>query len=121
MYAMRREGEHGVLHLWCAHSEEIALCTHCGSLSSSVHQEEHRCIRHLDAWGKKTFLHFMARRFQCKQCGRTFAEELPFADAHQRHSIAFEKQVYQSWSSSPRGSLARAVTGVLLFHSGRFP
>jgi transposase len=100
MYAIRREGEHEVLHLWCAHREEIALCTHCGSLSTALHQEEHRCIRHLDVWGKRTFLHFMARRFQCEHCGRAFTEELPFVDAHRRQSTAFEKQVYQSCRSS---------------------
>lgn len=100
MYALRREGEHEVLHLWCAHREEIALCTHCGGLSTVVHQEEHRCIRHLDVWGKKTFLHFMARRFQCEHCGRTFAEELHFVDAHRRQSTAFEKHVYHSCLSS---------------------
>jgi transposase len=105
MYAMRREGEHEVLHLWCAHREEIALCTHCGLLSTAVHQEEHRCIRHLDVWGKKTFLHFMARRFQCDHCGRTFAEELPFADPHRRHSTAFEKHVRRSCL----GSTCKAV------------
>jgi len=96
MYAIRREGEDEVLHLWCAHGEEIALCTHCGSVSSTVHQEEHRCIRHLDVWGKRTFLHFMARRFKCEHCGRTFTEELPFADSHRRQSLALERQVYQS-------------------------
>lgn len=37
MYAMRREGDHEVLHLWCAHREEIAVCTHCGALSTTVH------------------------------------------------------------------------------------
>ena len=100
MYAMRREGDHEVLHLWCAYREEIALCTHCGAFSTTVHQEEHRCIRHLDVWGKKTFLHFMARRFHCEDCGRTFAEELPFVDAHRRQSIAFEKHVYQSCLAS---------------------
>jgi transposase len=96
MYAIRREGEHEVLHLWCAHREEIALCTHCGTISAEVHQEEHRCIRHLDVWGKRTFLHFMGRRFQCEHCGRTFAEQLPFVDSHRRQSRAFEKHVYQS-------------------------
>ena len=96
MFAIRREGEHEVLHLWCAHREEIALCTHCGSLSSTVHQEEHRCIRHWDVWGKRTFLHFMARRFKCEYCGRTFTEELPFVDSHRRQSLAFERHVYQS-------------------------
>jgi transposase len=96
MYAIRREGENEVLHLWCAHREEIALCTHCGSLSTKVHQEEHRCIRHLDVWGKKTFLHFLSRRFKCEDCGHTFAEELPFVHSHRRQSTAFEMHVYQA-------------------------
>ena len=96
MYALRREGEDEVLHLWCVHREEIAVCTHCGALCSTIHQEEHRCIRHLDVWGKRTFLHFMARRFRCECCGRTFAEQLPFADCHRRQSEAFEKHVYES-------------------------
>jgi transposase len=96
MYALRNEGGHEILHLWCAHSEEIALCTHCGSISTTVHQEEARCIRHLDVWGKKTFLHFLSRRFQCEDCGRVFTEELAFVDSHRRQSTAFEMHVYQS-------------------------
>jgi transposase len=101
MYAIRREGEHKVLHFWCAHRKEIALCTHCGSLSTKVHQEEHRCIRHLDVWGKKTFLHFLSRRFRCEDCGRTFTEELPFVDSHRRQSRAFEMHVYQACLEGP--------------------
>ena len=108
MYVIRREGEHEVLHLWCAHREEIALCTHCGSLSTEVHQEEHRCIRHLDVWGKKTFLHFLSRRFKCEDCGRTFAEELPFVDAHRRQSTDFEMHVYQACLTSTRKAVAIA-------------
>jgi transposase len=96
MYAMRHEGEYDVLHIWCAHRKEVALCTHCGALSTKVHQEEHRCIRHLDLWGKKTFLHFSSRRFRCEHCGRTFVEELPFVDSHRRQSIAFEMHVYHA-------------------------
>jgi transposase len=106
MYAIRREGEHDVLHLWCAHREDIALCTRCGSLSTKVHQEEQRCIRHLDVWGKKTFLHFLSRRFKCEHCGRTFAEELPFADSHRRQSTAFEMHVYQACLGSTRKAVA---------------
>lgn len=106
MYAIRREGEHEVLHLWCTHREEVALCTRCGALSSSLHQEEHRCIRHLDVWGKRTFLHFMARRFECEHCGRTFTEELPFVDSHRRQSLAFEKHVYESCLGSTRKAVA---------------
>ena len=71
MYALRREGDEDALHLKCAHREEVALCTHCGTLSTNVHQEEPRCVRHLDVWGKKTFLHFLSRRFKCDQCGKS--------------------------------------------------
>lgn len=96
MYAIRREGEHDVLHLWCAHREDVALCTKCGSLSDKIHQEEHRCIRHLDIWGKKTFLHFLSRRFKCDDCGCTFVEELPFVNSNRRQSLAYEMHVYQA-------------------------
>ena len=100
MYTIRREGEHEVLHLWCAHREEIALCPHCGSLSTNIHQEEHRSIRHLDVWGKRTFLHFLSRRFKCEDCGRTFVEELPFVDSHRRQTTAFEMHIYQTYLTS---------------------
>ncbi len=96
MYALRLEGGQEVLHLWCAHREEIALCTSCGLVSTVIHQEEPRCIRHLDVWGKKTFLHFLSRRFKCEHCGHVFTEELSFADSHRRQSKAFEMNVYQS-------------------------
>jgi transposase len=106
MYALRREGDEDVLHLRCAHREEVALCTHCGTLSTNIHQEEPRCIRHLDVWGKKTFLHFLSRRFKCDQCGKVFTEELPFTDSHRRQSTAFEMHVYQSCLTATRKAVA---------------
>lgn len=106
MFSIRREGEQDVLHLWCAHKEEVALCVHCGRLSTNVHQEEERCIRHLAVWGKKTFLHYMARRFKCENCGKVFTEELPFVDPHRRQSKALEMHVYQSCLSSTRKAVA---------------
>jgi transposase len=106
MYALRREGDQDVLHLRCSHRDEVALCTHCGTLSTTIHQEESRCVRHLDVWGKKTFLHFLSRRFQCDQCGTVFTEELPFVHSHRRHSTAFEMYVYQSCLTSTRKAIA---------------
>ena len=106
MFALRREGEHEVLYLWCTHRDEVALCPHCGSLSTKIHQEEPRSIRHLDVWGKKTFIHFLSRRFKCEDCGRTFVEELPFVDSHRRQSIAFERHIYQACLTSTRKAVA---------------
>jgi transposase len=106
MYALRREGNHEILHLWCAHRDDVALCPHCGCLSQDVHQEEERSIRHLDVWGKKTILHFLARRFKCEDCDKIFSEQLPFVDSHRRQSIAFELHVYQSCLESTRKAVA---------------
>jgi transposase len=106
MYSLHREGDEDVLHLRCANLEDVALCAHCGSLSTNVHQEEPRCIRHLDVWGKKTFLHFLSRRFKCGQCGKIFSEELPFVDSHRRQSSAFETHVYQSCLAGTRKAVA---------------
>ena len=106
MFALRREGDHEVLHLWCAHREDIAICPRCGAISDNVHDEEHRCVRHLDIWGKKTFLHFLSRRFKCNQCGKPFTEELPFVEAHRRQTSAFEWHIYESCISSNRKKIA---------------
>ena len=106
MLAIRREGDHEVLHLWCSHREEIGICPRCGTTCYDVHEEKERCIRHLDIWGKKTFLHFLSRRFKCDQCGKPFTEELPFVEAHRRQSIAFERKIYEQCLSSNRKRVA---------------
>lgn len=106
MFALRREGDEDVLHLWCAHRDEMALCPHCGRVSTDVYQEGQRCIRHLPVWGKKTFLHFLSRRFKCDQCGNVFTEELPFVESHRRQSTDFEMHVYQSCLDGTRKAVA---------------
>ena len=70
LYSLCREGVQDVLHLWYTHQDEVALCPHCGCVSTKVHQEENRCIRHLNVWGRMTFLHFLSRRFKCEDCGK---------------------------------------------------
>lgn len=107
MYAIRKEGDEEVLHLWCKHREELAKCPRCGSVCEDVHDEEERCVRHLDIWGKKTFLHFLSRRYDCEQCGKPFTEELSFVESHRRQTIAFERHVYESCLSSNKKKVAK--------------
>jgi transposase len=109
MYSLRREGDHEVLHLWCAHREEIAICPVCGTISDSSHDEEQRCVRHLDIWGKKTFIHFTSRRFKCEQCNKVFTEQLPFVEEHRRQTLALELHIYESCLSSNRKKVAKQV------------
>ena len=107
MYALRKEGEQEVLHLWCKHKADIALCPRCGALSETIHDEEPRCVRHLDVWGKRTFLHFLSRRFDCEHCRRSFTEELAFIDAKRRQTRAFEQEIYRSCIGSNKKKVAK--------------
>ena len=109
VYNITREGAYDVLHLWCNHRDDIAVCPDCGTLSDSIHSERHRCVRHLDIWGKKTFLHFLSRRFKCGNCGQVFNEQLPFIDEHRRQTIALEQFVYESCLSSNRKKVAKQI------------
>jgi len=106
MYALRREGAQCVLHIWCNHLNNIAICPKCGAIVITVHEEKKRCIRHLALWGEITFLHFLSRRFKCQECGKIFTEELPFVESHRRQSIAFEESVYEDCLSGTRKKVA---------------
>jgi len=57
-YALESQGEREVLHLFGQHEHEVASCPRCGQVSTAVHESEERCIRHLDIWGKMTWVHF---------------------------------------------------------------
>lgn len=110
VYNITREGAHDVLHLWCNHRNDIALCPDCGTASDCIHSERHRCVRHLDIWGKKTFLHFLSRRFKCENCGKVFNEQLPFIEEHRRQTNALELHVYESCLSSNRKKVAKQIS-----------
>lgn len=107
MFCLRREGEQEVLHLWCVYRDDVAICPRCGEVSENVHEEKQRCIRHLDIWGKKTYLHFYSRRFSCESCEKPFTEELSFVEGYRRHSIAFEHHIYELSKASNRKKVAQ--------------
>ena len=106
MFALRREDDKDVLHLMCVHRRNIAICPKCGVFTDSVHEEKKRCVRHLDIWGKKTFLHFLSRRFKCSDCGKEFTEELDFVDQLRRQSTDFEMHIYRLCLSDNRKDVA---------------
>ena len=60
-------------------------------------------------WGKKTFLHFLSRRFKCKNCGKIFKEQLPFVEEHRRQTKALELHVYKSCLWSNRKKVAKQI------------
>jgi transposase len=54
-YALEQQGETEVVHVFCEHRHELAICPSCGELSTALHDQSMRAVRHLDIWGKLTF------------------------------------------------------------------
>lgn len=105
-YALEKQGEREVLHLFCEHEQEVGICTRCGRATTAVHEREERCIRHLDIWGKATFVHFLGRRFDCSHCHKPFTEELSWIESKRRESTAYELQVYEQCQHTDQAAVA---------------
>ena len=107
-YALEKQSNGDVLHLFCQHEHEVALCSRCGELSVAGHDTEERCVRHLAVWGKRTFVHFAARRFECAHCRKPFTETLAWIEGKRRQTQAFELHVYQRCQQTDQASVAEA-------------
>ena len=106
-YALEKQGEGEILHLFCEHTHEVAICPRCDQVADEGHESKERCIRHLDIWGKRTFVHFRARRFECEGCGKPFSEELSWIESQRRGSIAYELHVYEQCKQTNEAAVAK--------------
>jgi transposase len=95
-YALEKQAGREVLHIFCQHEHELLpQCPRCGQISQDLHEETERCVRHLDIWGKTTYVHCPARRFDCQHCHKPFTEILSWIEAKRRESSAYELYVYE--------------------------
>jgi transposase len=93
---IEQRGDQEIMHLYCLHRQEVAICPRCRQISTQVHDEKDRCVRDLDIWGKCTFVHFSRRRFKCEECGHPFTERLSSIDQQRRHTRRFEQYIYRA-------------------------
>lgn len=105
-YAMEKQGDVEVLHLFCGREHEVAVCPQCARIATTVHDSEERCVRHLDIWGKVTFVHFPARRFYCDKCQKPFTEGLTWVEEKRRQTQAFELYIYERCKQADKASVA---------------
>jgi len=105
-YALQDQGEVRIIHLYCEHHHEVALCPRCRTPSTKGHEYKDRCVHDLDLMGRRTFVHFTSRRFDCEQCGRPFTEELPSIDHRRRQTRRFELHIYQRCLNTSRKQVA---------------
>jgi len=92
---IEQRAEQEIVHLYCVHPHEAAMCPYCRQISTQVHDEKERCVRDLAVWGKCTFLHFSRRRFKCEACGQAFTERLPSIAPQRRQTRRFEQAIYR--------------------------
>ena len=105
-YGLEKQGGIEILHLFCQHRAAVAVCPRCHELSTAVHDSEERSVRHLDIWGKATFIHFPSRRFDCSHCRKPFTEELAWLESNRRESQAFEMHIYAECLHTDQSAVA---------------
>lgn len=95
------------VHLKCEHRFNIAQCIHCHHISEDIHQQKERRVRDLSLFGKRVWLYFAARRFDCEHCQRPFTECLPSIRHCRRQTHRYEEFVYAQCLHSDRKAVAR--------------
>lgn len=105
-YELETRGEQHILHLYCEHEYECAVCPRCREVSISSHENKARCVRDLNFGKWRVFIHFTSRRFDCEQCDRPFTERLASIDSRRRQTRRFEQYIYQRCLSSTRKAVA---------------
>ncbi len=47
-FELEKRGEQDILHLYCEHEHEFAVCPRCREISDNHHESKPRCVRDLD-------------------------------------------------------------------------
>lgn len=108
-YALEADAEQDILHLYCHLQLEAAVCPLCKRLAIDVKERKDRCVRDIECLGKRTFVHFAIRRFDCAACGHRFTEELSAVAWRRHQSIRFEEVVYQRCLESSKSAVAKTL------------
>ena len=95
-YGIERDKKQDIVHIHGKINVNAAICPCCHAVSTTVKEYKARCVRDCDIWGKRTFLHFQIRRFECPECGYRFTEELKAIGWKRRQTMRFELQVYEA-------------------------
>ena len=108
-FEIEQRGEEDILHLYCEHRHDFAVCPRCWEISGSPYENKPRCVRDLDIGKWRVFIHFTGRRFYCGHCGRAFTEHLVSIDPRRRQTRRFEQNVYQRCLHSTHKAVAEEM------------
>lgn len=75
---------------------EVAICPTCKTPSTAIHDyDDPRLVRDLPLSGRKSFLRYQSRRFDCIVCQRPFTERVEWMNFDSSYTKRFEEHVYQ--------------------------
>lgn len=102
---------HSILHL-VAEQQTRPQCPCCPPDPSPRNNHKvyskgpyRRVVRHLDAFGRNTYLHIHTRRYQCRKCAKSFIPPLPGIRKYRRSSEPFRRAIYQLHRDGIPGSV----------------
>lgn len=86
-----------------------AVCPHCQQVSTVVHDiAEPQVIRDLPNWGRRCWLRYAPRRFDCSACGRSFVERVVWRDLGQDYTHRYAEHIYHRARREPVAQIAQA-------------
>jgi len=75
---------------------EVAICPTCQTPSTTIHDyDEPRLVRDLSLSGRKSYLRYHSRRFECAVCQQSFTERVEWLNFDSSYTKRFEEHVYQ--------------------------
>ena len=86
----------------------VAVCPDCNQISTKVHDKsEEQIIRDLTIADRRCHLNYRARRFDCKQCNKTFVERVDWKRSGVNYTLRYEKYIYQRARKEPVSQIAQ--------------
>lgn len=75
---------------------EVAICPTCKMPSIKIHDyDDPRLVRDLSLSGRKSYLRYRSRRFECATCRQAFTERVAWMNFDSSYTKRFEEHVYQ--------------------------
>ncbi|MGB1265829.1 MAG: ISL3 family transposase [Nereida ignava] len=71
-------------HIYATLADETTNCQHCGKYGVVGFGRREQIIKDLPRLGKRSSIYVETRRWRCKNCGKTFYEDLPEVDVKRR-------------------------------------
>ena len=75
-----------ITHIRITHKRRKQICPRCGLPTNLIHDYREQPVKDLLCFDKPVLLHVRKRRYHCSNCGKNFAEKLPYLPKYARRT-----------------------------------